>query len=165
MELLNPATTWCDDAASTIRLFAQGCDSSLVAKSLLKLLTGHAKSVSASLHPGTPKDLFATMQKQFPTANHECCMLRAIDTGALWHNIKVTNRPEHLHWVFDTLLTATNLFAHTFTKVLYELNVGIFSMMRVELDEVMAATFGTICDEFAWHFCIVSQQTAPKSHH
>ncbi|KAJ1727950.1 hypothetical protein LPJ61_004309 [Coemansia biformis] len=109
-ELLNPATTWCDDAASAIRLLAQGCDSSLVAKLLLKLLTGRAKS-------------------QFPTANHKHCVLRAVDTGALWHNIEVANRPEHLHWVFDTLPTATNLYAHTFAKVLYELNVGIFSMM------------------------------------
>ncbi|KAJ1732123.1 hypothetical protein LPJ61_002200 [Coemansia biformis] len=145
-ELLNPATTWCDDAASAIRLLAQGCDSSLVAKSLLKLLTSRAKS-------------------QFPTADHERRVLRAIDTGALWHNIEVANRPEHLHWVFDTLLTATNLYAHTFMKVLYELNAGIFSTMRVELDEVTAATFGTVCDEFAWHFRIVSQQSAPKSHH
>ncbi|KAJ1732685.1 hypothetical protein LPJ61_001928, partial [Coemansia biformis] len=111
-ELLNPATTWCDDAASTICLFAQGCDSSLVAKSLLKLLTGRAKSISASLHPGTPEDLFAAMQKQFPTTDHECCVLRAIDTGALWHNIEVANRPEHLHQVFDTLLTVTNLYVH-----------------------------------------------------
>ncbi|KAJ1730325.1 hypothetical protein LPJ61_003072, partial [Coemansia biformis] len=146
-ELLNPATTWCNDAASAIRLLAQGCDSSLVAKSLLKLLTSCAKSVSASLHPGTPEDLFAVMRKQFPTADHEHCVLRAVDTGALWHNIEVANRPEHLHWVFDTLPTATNLYAHTFVKVLYELNVGIFSTMRVELDEVTAATFGTVCDE------------------
>ncbi|KAJ1730087.1 hypothetical protein LPJ61_003206, partial [Coemansia biformis] len=145
-ELLNLATTRCDDAASAIRLLAQGCDSSLVAKSLLKLLTSHAKSVSASLCPGTPEDLFATMRKQFPTADHEHRVLRAIDTGALWHNIEVANRPKHLHQVFDTLLTATNLYAHMFAKVLYELNAGIFSTMRVELDEVMAATFGTVCD-------------------
>ncbi|KAJ1735329.1 hypothetical protein LPJ61_000615 [Coemansia biformis] len=96
---------------------------------------------------------------QFPTANHKHHVLRAVDTGALWHNIEVANRPEHLHQVFDTLLTATNLYAHTFVKVLYELNAGIFSTMRVELDEVTAATFGTVCDEFAWHFHIVSQQS------
>ncbi|KAJ1732234.1 hypothetical protein LPJ61_002144, partial [Coemansia biformis] len=110
MELLNPAATWCNDAASAIRLLAQGCNSSLVAKSLLKLLTGRTKSISASLCPGTPEDLFAMMRKQFPTTDHECHMLRAVDTGALWHNIEVANRPKHLHQVFNTLPTATNLY-------------------------------------------------------
>ncbi|KAJ1717934.1 hypothetical protein LPJ61_007031, partial [Coemansia biformis] len=131
-ELLNPAASWCVKAAAAINNYAPGVEPSLLAEALLKLLTGRAKSVATTLSPATPEDVFAAMKDQFPAADHERRVLRAIDSGAMWAGIEVALRPAHLHRIFDTLPTATDLYANTFAQVLFGLNANIFGMMAVD---------------------------------
>ncbi|KAJ1728159.1 hypothetical protein LPJ61_004184, partial [Coemansia biformis] len=131
----------------------------------LKLLTGRAKAVASTLLPATPEDIFTVMRDQFPAAEHEHCILRAIDTGTMWAGIEVTCRPAHLHRIFDMLPMAMDLYANTFAWVLFGLNASIFGMMAVNPAQVTAATFGKVCDEFALHFQIVGPTKSHQQGH
>ncbi|KAJ1732124.1 hypothetical protein LPJ61_002201, partial [Coemansia biformis] len=164
-ELLNLVATWCVKATAAIRNYAPGVEPSLLAEAVLKLLTGHAKVVASTLSPAMPEDIFVAMRDQFPTAEHEHRVLRAIDTGAMWAGIEVTHRPAHLRRIFDMLPTAMDLYANTFTQVLFGLNTSIFGMMAVNPAQVMAATFGKVCNEFALCFQIVMLVTLAAAQH
>ncbi|KAJ1718164.1 hypothetical protein LPJ61_006790, partial [Coemansia biformis] len=164
-ELLNPAATWCIKAAAAIRNYAPGVEPSLLTEAALKLLTGRAKAVASTLSPAMPEDIFAVMRDQFPAAEHEHCILRAIDTGAMWAGIEVTRRPVHLCRIFDMLPAATDLYANTFAWVLFGLNASIFGMMAVNPAQVTAATFGKVCDEFALRFQIVGPAKSHQQGH
>ncbi|KAJ1734159.1 hypothetical protein LPJ61_001217 [Coemansia biformis] len=164
-ELLNPAATWCVKAAAAIRNYAPGVEPSLLAKAVLKLLTGCAKAVASTLSPAMPEDIFAVMRDQFPTTEHEHHVLRAIDTGAMWAGIEVTHRPVHLHRIFDMLPMAMYLYANTFVQVLFSLNASIFGMMAVNPAQVTAATFGKVCDKFALCFQIVGPAKSHQQGH
>ncbi|KAJ1730847.1 hypothetical protein LPJ61_002809 [Coemansia biformis] len=147
-ELLNLAATWCVKAAAAIRNYAPGVEPSLLTKAVLKLLTGRAKAVASTLSPAMPEDIFTVMRDQFPATEHEHCIL-----------------PVHLHRIFDMLPAATDLYANTFMRVLFGLNASIFGMMAVNPAQVMAATFGKVCDEFALHFQIVGPTKSHQQGH
>ncbi|KAJ1727038.1 hypothetical protein LPJ61_004799, partial [Coemansia biformis] len=164
-KLLNPAATWCVKAAAAIRNYTPGVEPSLLAEAVLKLLTGRAKAVASTLLLAMPEDIFAVMRDQFPATEHEHHILQAIDTGAMWAGIEVTCRPAHLCRIFDMLPTAMDLYANTFAQVLFGLNASIFGMMAVNPAQVMAATFGKVCDEFALCFQIVGPAKSHQQGH
>ncbi|KAJ1728134.1 hypothetical protein LPJ61_004199, partial [Coemansia biformis] len=132
---------------------------------VLKLLTGRAKAVASTLSPAMPEDIFTAMRDQFPTTEHEHCILQAINTSTMWAGIEVAHRPVHLHRIFDMLPTAMGLYANMFAQVLFSLNVSIFSMMAVNPAQVMAATFGKVCNEFTLCFQIVSPTKSHQQGH
>ncbi|KAJ1726207.1 hypothetical protein LPJ61_005349, partial [Coemansia biformis] len=145
-KLLNLAASWCVKAAAAINNYALGIKPSLLAEAVLKLLTSHAKSVATTLSPAMPEDVFMAMKDQFPTTDHECHVLQAIDSSTMWASIEVVLRPVHLCRIFDTLPMAMDLYANTFAQVLFGLNANIFGMMAVDPAQVTAATFGKVCD-------------------
>ncbi|KAJ2806161.1 hypothetical protein H4R21_000980 [Coemansia helicoidea] len=109
-----------------------------------------------------PEDVFAGMRDHFSTAEYQLHVLRAIDSGSMWAGVEVARRPAYLRKVFDTLPVGTDLFAYTFAHVLFDLNPSIFGMMAVNPNRVTAATFGKVCDDFAFRFDIVGPaRTAP----
>ncbi|KAJ2772947.1 hypothetical protein IWQ56_001175 [Coemansia nantahalensis] len=94
------------------------------------------------------------MRDHFSTAEYQLHVLRAIDSGSMWAGVEVARRPAYLRKVFDTLPVGTDLFAYTFAHVLFDLNPSIFGMMAVNPNRVTAATFGKVCDDFAFRFDI-----------